>query len=93
MSKLHLVDLAGSERLSKTQSEGRTQREAQYINRSLSLLEQVVVALGEKNRSHVPYRSSRLTHMLEDSLGGNCLTTVIANVWGEAQHIDETLST
>ena len=93
VSKLHLVDLAGSERLSKTQSEGRTQREAQYINRSLSLLEQVVVALGEKNRSHVPYRSSRLTHMLEDSLGGNCLTTVIANVWGEAQHIDETLST
>ena len=93
VSKLHLVDLAGSERLRKTGSEGTVAREATFINKSLSFLEQVVVALGEKNRDHVPYRSSKLTYLLKDSLGGNSRTLMVANVWGEAQHLDETLST
>uniref|UniRef100_A0A0G4GM34 Kinesin motor domain-containing protein n=1 Tax=Chromera velia CCMP2878 TaxID=1169474 RepID=A0A0G4GM34_9ALVE len=65
LAKIHLVDLAGSERLKKTGSNGATLKEASYINRSLSFLEQVVIALGEKGRAHVPYRSSRLTHMLK----------------------------
>ncbi|XP_065834553.1 kinesin-like protein KIF9 [Oscarella lobularis] len=93
LSKLNLVDLAGSERLKKTNSEGATQREAMYINKSLSFLEQVVVALGERNREHIPYRQSKLTHVLKDSLGGNCSTVMIANVWGEQEQIEETMST
>eukprot|EP00854_Cymbomonas_tetramitiformis_P012243 gene12243-14456_t len=93
LSKLHLVDLAGSERLSKTKSEGSVAKEAQYINKSLSFLEQVIIALGDKSRDHIPYRSSKLTHMLKDSLGGNCKTIMIANIWGESAQLEETLST
>lgn len=52
----------------------QVQREAQYINKSLTFLEQVVVALGDKGRDHVPYRSSRLSYLLKDSLGGNSKT-------------------
>jgi len=92
-SKLHLVDLAGSERVKKTGSDGVMLKEATYINKSLTFLEQVVVALGNKHRDHVPYRQSKLTHMLKDSLGGNCKTTMIANVWPEAKMIEETAST
>lgn len=92
-SKLHLVDLAGSERVKKTGSDGVMLKEATYINKSLTFLEQVVVALGNKHRDHVPYRQSKLTHMLKDSLGGNCKTTMIANVWPEAKMIEETTST
>ncbi|XP_062518444.1 kinesin-like protein KIF9 [Corticium candelabrum] len=93
VSKLNLVDLAGSERLKKTNSEGATQREAMYINKSLSFLEQVVVALGERNRDHIPYRQSKLTHVLKDSIGANCNTLMIANVWGEPEQTEETMST
>jgi len=92
-SKLHLIDLAGSERVKKTGSDGVVLKEATYINKSLTFLEQVVVALGNKNRDHVPYRQSKLTHMLKDSVGGNCKTTMIANVWPEANKIEETGST
>merc|ERR1719262_1531362 len=92
-SKLHLVDLAGSERVKKTGSDGVMLKEATYINKSLTFLEQVVVALGNKHRDHVPYRQSKLTHFLKDSLGGNCKTTMIANVWPEANKIEETAST
>ena len=92
-SKLNLVDLAGSERVGKTNSQGTTLKEAGYINKSLSFLEQVVVALSTPNRDHVPYRQSRLTYLLKDSIGGNCKTTMIANVWGEHAQLDETLST
>jgi kinesin family protein 6/9 len=87
------VDLAGSERLEKTASVGSVRREAQAINKSLSFLEQVVVALLEKGRDHVPYRQSKLTHMLKDALGGHCRTRMIACVWSDADHVDETLST
>jgi len=92
-SKLHLIDLAGSERVKKTGSDGVVLKEATYINKSLTFLEQVVVALGNKHRDHVPYRQSKLTHMLKDSVGGNCKTTMISNVWPEANKIEETAST
>ena len=92
-AKLNLVDLAGSERLDKTLSAGSVAREAQHINKSLSFLEQVIIALGDKQREHVPYRSSKLTHVLKDSLGGNCRTALVANVWGESAHVEETAGT
>eukprot|EP00775_Hariotina_reticulata_P001708 gene1708-2053_t len=93
VSKVCLVDLAGSERVSKTRSEGLVLREAGHINKSLHILEQVVLAAGERGRDHVPYRSSKLTHVLKDSLGGNCKTILIANVWEDPAQLDETLST
>ncbi|XP_051755216.1 kinesin-like protein KIF9 [Ctenopharyngodon idella] len=92
-SKLNLVDLAGSERLSKTGSEGQVQMEAMYINKSLSFLEQVILALADSRREHVPFRQSKLTHALKDSLGGNCNTVLVANIYGEGAQIEETLST
>ncbi|KAJ3110306.1 Kinesin-like protein kif9 [Phlyctochytrium bullatum] len=92
-SKLNLVDLAGSERVSKTQTHGLSLKEAMYINKSLTFLEQVIIALADKKREHIPYRQSKLTHVLRDSLGGNCNTLMIANIWGEKDHIEETIST
>ena len=92
-SKLNLVDLAGSERTKKTGSSGLTLKEATYINKSLSFLEQVVIALSSNIRDHIPYRQSRLTNLLRDSLGGNCKTVMIANIWPEASHIEETIGT
>ena len=94
-SKLHLVDLAGSERLKKTgvDTDPATKRESMYINKSLTYLEQVVVALTTKSRSHIPYRQTKLTNILRDSLGGNCQTLMIACIWAEASHIEETIST
>lgn len=87
------MDLAGSERLGKTQSQGNIQVEATYINKSLTFLEQVVISLGDPHRDHVPYRQSKLTHVLKDSLGGKSNMLLIANVWGEAEQIEETVST
>ena len=92
-SKLNIVDLAGSEKLDKTGAEGGTQKESGYINKSLSFLEQVVVALSTKSRDHIPYRQSKLTHVLKDSLGGNCETLMIACVWPSLEHMDQTTST
>ena len=73
------------------QSTGNVQREALYINKSLSFLEQVIRALADKGRGHVPYRQSKLTHVLKDSLGGNCSTMLIANIWAERGQILETV--
>ena len=76
-SKLHLVDLAGSERIEKTRSTGTLQKEASHINRSLLYLEQVVLSLSQTTKGksdHIPYRQSKLTYLLKDSLGGNCST-------------------
>jgi len=92
-AKCHLVDLAGSERVKKTGTDGVTLKEASYINKSLSFLEQVVKALGEPGRDHIPYRQSKLTHLLKDSLGGNCKTAMIANIWPEKKMLEETIST
>ena len=93
MSKINLVDLAGSERTKKTGSEGKTLIEAQFINKSLSFLEQLVIALSEKKREHIPYRQNKLTYLLKDSIGGNSKTYMIANIWPELTHLEETIST
>ncbi|KAJ4926619.1 hypothetical protein JOQ06_014368, partial [Pogonophryne albipinna] len=74
--KLYLVDLAGSEKVSKTGAEGAVLDEAKNINRSLSALGNVISALAEGTKSHVPYRDSKMTRILQDSLGGNCRTTM-----------------
>ncbi|XP_035466704.1 kinesin-like protein KIF6 isoform X1 [Scophthalmus maximus] len=92
-SKLHLVDLAGSDRVSKTGLNGQLLTEAKYINLSLHYLEQVIIALSEKNRSHIPYRNSVLTSVLRDSLGGNCMTTMIATMAVDKRNLDESIST
>ncbi|XP_039992325.1 kinesin-like protein KIF6 isoform X2 [Xiphias gladius] len=92
-SKLHLVDLAGSDRVSKTGLNGQLLTEAKYINLSLHYLEQVIIALSEKNRSHIPYRNSVLTSVLRDSLGGNCMTTMIATMAVDKKNLDESIST
>lgn len=77
-SKLHLVDLAGSERIEKSGSTGGLVKEATHINKSLSFLEQVVLALSKRGpgggKGVVAYRQSKLTYILKDSLGGNCNT-------------------
>ncbi|XP_014747491.1 PREDICTED: kinesin-like protein KIF9 [Sturnus vulgaris] len=91
-SKITLIDLAGSERLSKTGSEGQVRIEASYINKSLTFLEQLVIALADPKREHIPFRQSKLTHVLKDSLGGNCNTVLVTNIYGEAEHVEETLS-
>ena len=54
---------------------------------------QVIVALSVRGRDHIPYRSSKLTHVLKDSLGGNCKTLMLACIWGEAAQLEETTST
>ncbi|KAM9467074.1 kinesin-like protein KIF6 [Clarias gariepinus] len=92
-SKLHLVDLAGSERVGKSGVGGQILTEAKYINLSLHYLEQVITALSEKNRSHIPYRNSMMTSVLRDSLGGNCMTTMIATLSVEKRNVDESIST
>ncbi|KAM6283120.1 kinesin-like protein KIF9 [Porphyrio hochstetteri] len=91
-SKITLIDLAGSERLSKTGSAGQVLKEVTYINKSLSFLEQIILALTHQKRHHIPFRQSKLTHVLKDSLGGNCNTILVANICGEAVHLEETLS-
>ena len=75
-----------------SQSEGRTQQEAMYINKSLTFLVQTVIALADKSRDHIPFRQTKLTHFLKDSIGGKCNTVLIANVWGEAEQLEETVS-
>lgn len=101
-SKLHLVDLAGSERLKKTldtpessnaRYDEQTRKESMCINQSLTYLEQCVVALARRGHSHVPYRQSKLTNILKDALGSNCNTLMIACMWGEVSHLEETTST
>jgi len=95
-SVLTLVDLAGSERLQKSSGERSLFNEGRSINLSLHYLEQVIVALGEKGqgtREHIPYRNSVLTHVLRDSLGGNCLTALVATISMDPLYYKESLST
>ncbi|XP_046412523.1 kinesin heavy chain [Neodiprion fabricii] len=75
--KLYLVDLAGSEKVSKTGAEGTVLDEAKNINKSLSALGNVISALADGNKTHIPYRDSKLTRILQESLGGNARTTII----------------
>jgi kinesin family protein 5 len=76
--KLFLVDLAGSEKISKTGAEGKVLDEAKKINLSLTSLGKVIKALTEaKGSQHIPYRDSKLTRILQESLGGNARTTLI----------------
>lgn len=92
--RLNLVDLAGSERPRLTGATGQRLEETKKINQSLSALGNVISALTERRaRSHVPYRDSKLTRLLEDSLGGNCRTTMMAMVSPAAEAFAESLST
>merc|ERR1719158_2045732 len=91
--KLHLVDLAGSERQSKTMATGIRLKEAAKINLSLSALGNVISSLVDGKAKHIPYRDSKLTRILQDSLGGNTKTTMIANCGPADYNYDETLTT
>jgi hypothetical protein len=91
--KLNLVDLAGSERLSKTGATGETQKEGAKINLSLSALGNVISCLVDGKSQHIPYRTSKLTRLLQDSLGGNTKTVMIAACSPADYNLEETLST
>ena len=86
------MDLAGSERLKESKAKGDMIKETGNINRSLLALGNVITAL-EKGDSFVPYRDSKLTKLLSDSLGGNSLTTMIACCSPSSRYLDETLTT
>ncbi|KAK2069441.1 hypothetical protein P8C59_004023 [Phyllachora maydis] len=88
---LNLVDLAGSERLKASGAEGERMRETQSINKSLACLGDVIEALG-KGAAHVPYRNSKLTHLLQYSLGGNSKTLMFVMVSPLEAHLKETLT-
>ncbi|XP_055788294.1 kinesin heavy chain-like isoform X4 [Salvelinus fontinalis] len=91
--KLYLVDLAGSEKVSKTGAAGAVLDEAKNINKSLSALGNVISALAEGTKTHVPYRDSKMTRILQDSLGGNCRTTMFICCSPSSYNDAETKST
>uniref|UniRef100_A0A665XC01 Chromosome-associated kinesin KIF4-like n=1 Tax=Echeneis naucrates TaxID=173247 RepID=A0A665XC01_ECHNA len=95
VSKLHLVDLAGSERQKKTKAEGDRLKEGISINRGLLSLGNVISALGDESKKNtfVPYRDSKLTRLLQDSLGGNSHTLMIACVSPADSNMEETINT
>ncbi|XP_021742486.1 kinesin-like protein KIN-14S [Chenopodium quinoa] len=89
-SNLWLVDLAGSERVGRIEVEGERLKESQFINKSLSALGDVISALATKT-NHVPYRNSKLTHMLQSSLGGDCKTLMFVQISPSDADVGETL--
>ncbi|RXM93440.1 Kinesin-like protein KIF3B [Acipenser ruthenus] len=93
VGKLNLVDLAGSERQTKTGAQGERLKEATKINLSLSALGNVISALVDGKSTHIPYRDSKLTRLLQDSLGGNARTVMVANVGPASYNVEETLTT
>ncbi|KAL8117057.1 hypothetical protein AgCh_023298 [Apium graveolens] len=89
-SHLWLVDLAGSERVGKIEVEGERMKESQFINKSLSALGDVIFALASKT-SHIPYRNSKLTHILQSSLGGDCKTLMFVQTSPSVADLGETI--
>ncbi|TDH70731.1 hypothetical protein CCR75_004227 [Bremia lactucae] len=95
-SCLHLVDLAGSEKQRQTRVQGKRLKEAAQINKSLSALGNVIMALVDVcngHKRHVHYRDSKLTFLLRDALGGNAITSIVATIASEEKFFTETLST
>jgi kinesin family member 5 len=88
-----LVDLAGSEKISKTGATGTTLDEAKMINKSLTTLGMVINALTDKKSNHIPYRDSKLTRILSESLGGNSKTCLVVTCSPSPFNDQETLST
>lgn len=93
IGKLYLVDLAGSEKVSKTGAVGKRLEEAKTINKSLTTLGQVITCLTDGKSTHIPYRDSKLTRVLQDSLGGNSKTTLIVTCSPSPYNESETIST
>lgn len=93
VGKLYLVDLAGSEKVAKTGASGETLEEAKSINKSLTTLGKVILALTDKKSTHIPYRESKLTRMLSESLGGNSKTCMVITCSPHSYNAHETLST
>ncbi|KAI7894901.1 kinesin heavy chain [Mucor mucedo] len=91
--KLYLVDLAGSEKVGKTGASGQTLEEAKKINKSLTALGMVINSLTDGKSSHIPYRDSKLTRILQESLGGNSRTTLIINCSPSSYNEAESIST
>merc|ERR1711953_763660 len=89
--RLYLVDLAGSERVAKSGATGQTLKEAQHINKSLSALGDVMSALQNKQK-FIPFRNSKLTYLMQNSLGGHAKTIMFINICPTNEHCVETLS-
>ena len=90
---MNLVDLAGSERAGQTGAEGIRLKEGGHINKSLLALSSVIQKLYEGNDSHIPYRDSKLTRILQPSLGGNAKTAIICTITPASRHFEDSLST